>query len=164
MGELDSAIANLFLRLCSLCICLKADDIYLDARVASLGGNAASNALQNYGLGFDQLNVLQEHNLIISDYNSFFDYRVCIAGAITGVNNQIVFPFQHQNRNYGLIPINERPKEQAFQLHGVALSKSGKELMKIVDIQPFENYTAALTAYFVRQGLQMLEIDSSVGI
>ena len=47
----------------------------LDARVPSLGGNAAQNSLEAYGLGFGNLNVLNEHGLIIADYNSWFDDR-----------------------------------------------------------------------------------------
>ena len=42
----------------------------IDARVPSLGGNAADNALQKYGLDFGNLNVLNEHGLIISDYRA----------------------------------------------------------------------------------------------
>lgn len=163
LGELDSAVAALFLRLCSLCVCLKAGDIYLDARVPSLGGNPASNVLRNYGLSFDQLNILQEHNLIIHDYNSYFDYKISIAGEIIGDSYQVVLPFLYQNKYYALLPVAERPKDQVFNLHGVALSKSGKELLRIVDIQPSENYTTALTDYFTRQGLQMLEMKVDDG-
>jgi addiction module HigA family antidote len=38
---------------------------------SSLNGNAASNALRQYGLSFDDLNTLQEYGLIIADYNSW---------------------------------------------------------------------------------------------
>lgn len=150
---------QLFLQLCSLCVCLKAGDICVDARVVSLDGNAASNALQKYGLNFDQLNILQEHNLIIPDYNSYFDYRICVARNAEGVSNLVAFPFRYQNKDYGLLPVAERPEDQALLLHGIALSKSGKELLKVVNIQSSENYTSALTDYFAWHNLQMLEIN-----
>ncbi|MBW4528175.1 MAG: DUF2806 domain-containing protein [Phormidium tanganyikae FI6-MK23] len=162
LGELDSGVAALFMQLCSLCVCLKAEDHYVDARVMSLAGNAASNALRNYGLNFDQLNILQEHDLIISDYNSYFDYRMCVARKAGGVSNLVAFPFHYQNKDYAFLPIGERSEDQALQLYGVALSKSGKELLRIIEIQPSEDYTRALTDYFVRQNLQMIEIGKPI--
>lgn len=47
VAELDSRVAGLFRTLCSLSISLKAGDHIIDARVASLGGQAAANALKN---------------------------------------------------------------------------------------------------------------------
>ncbi len=162
LGELDSQVAALFMQFCSLCVCLKSDDVCVDARVVSFNGSAASNALQNYGLNFDQLNILQEHGLIISDYNSYFDYRMCVARKSGEVGNLIAFPFQYQNKEYGLLPMGERAEDQALLLHGVALSRSGKELLRIIDIQTSEDYTKALTDYFVRQNLQMVGIGEPI--
>ena len=77
LKNLDQATARLFGKLCSICISLRLDgNQFIDARVPSLGGNAGSNALQEYGLDFGNLNVLNEHGLVISDYNSWVDYRV----------------------------------------------------------------------------------------
>jgi hypothetical protein len=64
MGQLDSGTANLFRKLCSFAISLRPANVVLDVRVASLGGDAAQNSLQNYGLGFDSLNILQEYGLV----------------------------------------------------------------------------------------------------
>ena len=63
LGSLDQNIANFFVRLCSMCI-----SQFEDIRVPSMGGNAGNNALQEYGLDFATLNLLNEHGLIISDY------------------------------------------------------------------------------------------------
>ncbi|MFM2315017.1 MAG: hypothetical protein RLZZ04_4293 [Cyanobacteriota bacterium] len=156
LGELDSHAATLFRHFCSLCVSLKVDTIYIDARVPSLGGHPSQNALQNYGLGFGQLNILHEYGLIIPDYDSYMDYRMCIANE----NNQVGLPFSHQNRNYGLLPSTERPNNQEFRLAGVALSRSGTELLKIVDIEPSNNYMTALMEYFAGQNLHMLEITN----
>ena len=67
---MDQSIAALFKKLCSACIVLGIpnNEMVIDARVSSLGGNAGSNALEKYGLGFRQLNILNEFDLIISDY------------------------------------------------------------------------------------------------
>ncbi len=154
LGELDSGAAALFRHFCSLCVSLKVDSTYIDARVPSLGGQAAQNGLQNYGLGFGQLNILHEYGLIIAEYDSYVDYRMCIANE----NNQVGLAFSHQNRDYGLLPSAERSNNQELRLTGVALSRSGTELLHIVDIEPSSDYTTALITYFTAQNLQMLEI------
>ena len=71
LKNLDKATSSLFRKLCSTCVSIRPDGkIFVDARVPSLGRNAADNALQKYGLGFLTLNVLNEYGLIISEYNS----------------------------------------------------------------------------------------------
>ena len=71
LKNLDQVTARLFSRFCSVCMytSIKEKEI-MDARVPSLGGNAGTNSLQKYGLNFSKLNRLNEHGLIISDYNS----------------------------------------------------------------------------------------------
>lgn len=154
IGQLDSRTANLFCLLCSLSISLSLGDNHIiDARVLSLGGNAGSNSLQNYGLNFDQLNVLQEYGLIISDYNSYMNYGMCVA-----IGTEVLFPFKYQNRDWGLVSSAERTTGQELRLYGVALSLSGKELLKIVDIETNDLFTDALKDFFQKQNLSMVEI------
>ena len=54
LSQLDQNAAALFKNLCSMCVVLKnpVNDYVFDARVPSLGGSAADNALRKYGLGF----------------------------------------------------------------------------------------------------------------
>lgn len=154
LGEFDSRVAALFRHLCSLSVSLRANDTIFDARIVSINGNAASNSLLDHGLSFDQLNVLNEYGLIISDYNSYFDYGMCIADG----NVLRGLPFTYQNREWGFTSSSDLPKEQKLQLHGVALSRSGRELLKIVDIEPNEKYTLELREFFAKRQLQMVEI------
>ena len=80
LRNLDQRTALIFRRLCSLAVSMSIPGVKdLDHRVISLKGKAAQNSLQDYGLAFDVLNLLNEHELIIADYNSWFDYRSCIA-------------------------------------------------------------------------------------
>ena len=79
LRNLDNATAKLFQLLCSACVKISPDgSLVLDARVPSLGRNAGENSLQKFGLSYGNLNILNEHGLIISDYNSRYDMRMCI--------------------------------------------------------------------------------------
>ena len=147
LKNLDQATARLFGKLCSICVSFR-----LDARVPSLGGNAADNALEKYGLGFGNLNVLNEHGLVISDYHCWGDYRSSVKARI---------PFSFQGRNWVFLPTTERAIAQELKIHGVALTRSGRELSRIVDLAPMNEYTQALTKFFKEKNLQMIEVDSS---
>lgn len=156
LSALNSTSAILFKRLCSLSMVLRVGNHVIDARVLSLAGNASTNSLQKYGLGFDQLNILHEYGLIIPDYNSWFDYRMTIADQ----NNQVPLGFQYQGSLWGLLAVNERPVSQAFQLHGVSLSRAGRELLSVVDIDSADDYTSALQEFFTQQNLKMIPVLS----
>lgn len=155
MAQLDNHAANLFILLCSLSISTRIpmSNEILDARVVSMG-NAGSNSLQAYGLGFAALNILHEYGLIISDYNSYMDYRTAIVH-----NNQIGLPMIYQNTRWALMPKVASPGLQEFRVDGVAFSRSGKELLSIVDIKPNEIYTAALNNFFDQRGMTMTSVD-----
>lgn len=154
MAQLDNRAASLFTRLCSISISIRIPKSaqILDARVVSMG-SAASNSLQAYGLGFDALNILQEYGLIIADYNSNMDYRMAVVH-----NKQITLPLLYQNAQWALFPKVPPPAPQAFKVDGVAFTKSGKELLSIVEIEPDEAYTAALMNFFDQQGMTMTKL------
>ena len=150
MRNLDQDTAKLFRQLCSACVFLAPDvGIVLDARVPSLGGNAAANSLKAHGLSFDVLNRLNEHGLIISDYNSWYDYQLAIGMKI---------PFVLQGKNWVLVPQENRKPRRPHKLSGVALTMSGRELARIVELQSMEAFTQKLKRYFLRDKLQMLEL------
>jgi Protein of unknown function (DUF2806) len=152
MAQLDNVAAAVFKLLFSLSISLRVpnSNAIIDARVVSMG-SAASNSLQAYGLGFDALNILQEYGLIISDYNSYMDYRVAVGNAPLSMT--------YQNAQWALIPkVDPPPTLQTFPLHGVAFSRSGKELLSIVDITPNEQYTDALNNFFDQSGMTMTRV------
>jgi hypothetical protein len=155
MAQLDNRAASLFTRLCSLSISTRIPKSahILDARVVSMG-NAGSNSLQAYGLGFDALNILQEYGLIIADYNSHMDYQTAVVH-----NKQIALPMIYQNAEWALFPKAPPLSPQAFRVHGVAFTKSGKELLSIVDIEPNDAYTEALKNFFDQQGMTMTTVS-----
>ncbi|MCG2598250.1 MULTISPECIES: DUF2806 domain-containing protein [Burkholderiales] len=155
MAQLDNKAASLFRLLCSLSISLRTPESneILDARVVSIDGDAATNSLGAYGLNFSALNTLHEYGLIIADYNSYSDYQVAVAH-----NNKINCPLIYQNISRALIPNAIQQQRQKFTLHGVAFSQSGKELLSIVDIEPNESYSKALTEFLHKKGMTMVMI------
>ena len=161
LGDMDKQSAESFAKFCSMCMSLNYENgDVIDARVLSLGGNAANNVLAEYGLNFGQLNYLNEHGVIIPDYNSWRDYQPCIEQIIQtagGSRVLIQFPFTYQGKSWLLIPDAERSHVSELKLHGVALTGVGVELKKIVDIVAMDDYTRKLTAFFQQKKLRMTE-------
>ena len=160
LDGLNQQTALLFRQLCSISMSVShPTEVFRDCRAASLGGNAASNALREYGLGFDALNVLNEHGLIISDYNSWFDYRNCIAQQISGLPGWSVFvAIRYRYEEWGLIPEDERDTSKELRIHGVSLSRTGRELFSVVELLSVPSYDQALSDYFGGMGLRMERI------
>ena len=164
LKHLDKAVADSFRALSSMCISVRLSHYGLvDARVLSLGGNASDNALSPYGLGFGVLNLLNEHGLIISDYNSWRDYYWAVGGAwTTGTSVPQLFrvPFSFQGRYWVLDTTSERNRPGAHKLHGVALTQSGVELLGVVGVEPMNLYTQALTKFLETAGLKLAEVQN----
>lgn len=159
LRNLDRETAKIFSTLCSACISIQTEDQFLDIRVASMGGNAATNALDKYGLNFDKLNILNEHGLIISDYNSWFDYNPCIEPWPSKAQVGMWFvPFYFQDKFWVLSPTTERDPNEEFRVSGVALTRSGRELSRIVDLEPMVTYGQSLLEFSGKKDLRMKEV------
>ena len=151
LGSLDQNIANYFLRLCSMSVSL-----FQDIRVPSLGGDAGNNALKEYGLDFDVLNLLNEHGLVISDYNSWREYTPCVA--VSGAGQLVAcIPFGYQGTHWILRPMSGDKVGTKLKIHGVALTKSGTELFRVVKLEAMDRYTKELAQFFERNGFRMME-------
>ncbi|MCY4101675.1 MAG: DUF2806 domain-containing protein [bacterium] len=162
LRDLNKRTADLFRRLVSLPVSLGQDGHFLDSRAPSLHGNAGSNSLREYGLSFDQLNVLNEHGLIIADYNSWFDYQLCIGLKVPDLPGQIArLPFTYQGEKWVLDAAEQQERSQEFKLHGVALTESGRELARVVDLESVPAYDTALKSYFESKGLVMTRVVGS---
>ncbi len=156
LGNLDQEAAKIFTKLCSLSMTFQGD-----VRVVSLDGQAGDNCLSKYGLSYAQLNILNEHGLIISDYNSWKDYQACIgikADISNGKAAMISVPFRYQGKYWLLAPGPSHSKSGQFRLHGVAFTRSGEELKQIIDTEPVEQYTHDLRVFFQKKNLIITEV------
>lgn len=156
LGQMDAAAAQLFQKLCSAAMSLQIHGHFLDVRVASLGGNAASNGLSKYGLSFDNLNTLQEYGLIISDFNSYMDYRPAIAN-----DNKVAIGFTYAGALHAFVPKEPRPASAEFRVSGVMLTKAGRELLRVVPLVPEPEYTADMLAFFETQGFRVVPVGTA---
>ena len=160
LKNLDVATARLFRTLCSACITAIPDGrTVMDCRVPVLNGTAGTNALSRYGLSFGQLNVLNEHRLIIADYNSRRDYQFSIVPMGDGKAAGPAVPFRFQGRYWALLAINGRAIGEEFRVHGVALTRVGEELSRIVDLEQMEQFAEDLERSLVsRHNLRMVQV------
>ncbi len=154
LASLDQETAGHFARLCSMCISTSPEDV----RVVSLEGSAAENTLQEYGLSFATLNLLNEHGLVISDYNSWKKFLPCIEVRVNGAEKQgICMPLIFRGRHFTLEQTSRASFGKVIKMYGVALTMSGRELSKIVKVEPVDNYSQELARYFQQRGLRMVE-------
>ena len=150
--------ARLFSRFCSAAVYLKGrEGEIFDARVPSLGGDAGQNSIAKYGLGFGQLNRLNEHGLIISDYNSYKTYVL-----VSDPDKARELELYHQGVSWDWVLAGQKvkEKEKTVKLHGVAMTVAGSELSRVVTPEPIADYTKALRAFLQNKfGLKMSQIE-----
>ena len=159
LRNLDQATARLFTQLCSVCAFrILPDGEIFDARVPSLQGHPAQNSLRVYGLSFSALNQLNEHGLIISDYNSWIDYNLGVRVKPDNIPILVGTNFFFQKKHWVLVSMDEHDLNEEFKLNGVALSFAGKELSRIVSIEPMKDFAQAFTRFLEKQKLKMVEV------
>ena len=178
LRNLDRRVATVFQRLCALSTSLvlpaagvnlpdeivglgfdaRHQRLLIDQRVIVRRGNAASNALKGYGLDFGTLNVLNEYGLIISDYNSWHDYRPVVVATNTAPTG--FFRIDHARRRWVLFQDRGDAAQGELRQSGVALSSAGRQLASVVDFEPDEQYLADLRGHFQAQGLRLVESET----
>ena len=164
LKDLDATTARLFARLCSAAVYLRGlDGEIFDGRVPSLGGNAAQNSLESYGLDFGALNRLNEHGLIIADYNSYSTYVVIDDSEAAGEAE-----LYHQGVCWDCDIDGEDRKRVPVNLYGVAMTVAGCELSRVVSHEEIGEYTEALKGFLQRafrlRMRQKRETEDAVGL
>ena len=161
LKDIDLEVAKLFEQLCSVCVIVPGDGKrYLDARVPSLDGRASANSLQAYGLSFDSLNLLCEYGLIIADFDSWYPYSNCSKVPNTGVV-AVRVPFLFRGRYWVLSPVRGRKYSDEFRVTGVALTRAGRELSRVVTPTANEAYASAFEKFIDKSNFAMNEVPNS---
>ena len=154
LKNVDTQTAELFGVFCSAAIYLTDREGHVgDARVLSLGADGSHNSLRQFGLGFDELNRLNEHALIISDYGSYYDY-VVERDLEDGAD------LFHQGVRWDWVIQEEGKQMKKVKLHGVAMTVSGAELARAIPQVPMPGYTNQVKK-FLSDGfkVEMVRID-----
>ena len=165
MKDLDRSTATTFRRICSLSISMSGPDgISFDRRVLSLGKDPGYNGLDSYGLSYGTLNVLDEYGLITSDYENWIDYRMFVSNNTSSTTEILLGArLEYQSRSWILLSTTDKPLKSRYRFSGVALSQSGRELSRVVDIdidsKPIADYDRALRTYFESKHLRLVAVS-----
>lgn len=154
LKTLDVQTASLFQRFSAMCISLRSEGEILDSRVPHMGGLPGDNCLQEYGLDYNNLVNLEEYGLIVSDYESWLDYQECV---IPGTVNAPSAPFNFQGRNWMLESLVDRNPGE-FRVEGVALTGSGRELSRAVEVEVIDPFSQALMKYLTTRNMRMIQV------
>ncbi|MEJ7682155.1 MAG: DUF2806 domain-containing protein [Segetibacter sp.] len=125
ISQLDNLAAKLFEKLCSCAVSMQVGSHVIDTRVISFEGNAGANTLSKYGLSFDNLNVLQEYGLIISDYNSYMNYSPCVVNE----ENKVALPFKFSNNYFAFLPIDRDKYDKTPSISWCSSNKIRKRVI-----------------------------------
>ena len=156
ISQLDNEAAKLFQTFCSLTTSIWVDRVAIaDARVISVKGDAAANnSLREYGLSFNQLNILQEYGLVISSYDAGMHYERCYINEQEKYEISIKF----SNKHFLLKRKDFTDSNEKLRLTGPALTKAGLELLEIISFEIDNKYKADLEHLFESKGVEMVEL------
>lgn len=156
LGNMDQNIAELFQKVCSMSVVFEnlVNKSIVDLRVPSLDRTTGQNGLLEYGLGFKEILILIEYDLVAANYDTRYNYLNCIWDKKKNSAN----PFKHQGQYWILEPSPEEEKKSEFRLSGVRFSHVGSQLFHIVDQIPTQQYTKDLKDFFAKQQLQMVKV------
>ena len=146
LGVMETQTAALFRRLCNMIFVIPG----LSAIAITPGENTQGNALREFGISFFELNILQEHGLIISDFNSWIEFTVL--GETKG-------EISCAGRGVNIFSTNQERKEIKIRVHGVALSSMGKELYQVVELEENLEYMNRIAKYLTAKKMRV-EFDN----
>ena len=155
LGAISTETAQRFRRAASVCVYNEAGD----ARIPAVGGRLGDNCLSDIGLSFDVLTGLTENGLVHPDYSCYMPYgplHDSIHRPDLLPNTQL--PFRHQGRRWVLLGTTDRLKKKSSRVAGAALTTAGRELLRVVDIEPMPEFTKRLEAHFAKSNYQMVQV------
>ena len=128
-----------------------------------MGGNLGKNCLSDVGLSFDVLTSLTENGLVHPDYsceNGYGPLHEANTGISLPPNAQL--PFSHQGNRWVLQGTTDHAAKKAIRVVGAAFTQAGRELLKVVQLEPIPHFTQRLKAYFANNDYKMLQVPEDV--
>lgn len=159
MGQMDTDVAELFRQFCSLTSSLQMGSSVIDGRLLVLKNNG-SPLLHDLGMTYGNLLTLQEYGLIVDAEATKFPYDMCILGSDNGKPK---LALTYNSVQYVLIPKPPKTAEDFghFLQFGIALSRVGRELLNVVELQENQQYSEAFNSFFDQEHLVLYKIPES---
>ncbi len=174
LRNLDMETAGLFGKLCSICLeFYSAEDIVaLDLHIIS---PPHMSGFGHWGLGIRVLDALNEHGLIVPNYQSELNFRLGKGPWAESQTAGTRITFQSRTwmlearedpddiYTFGSNWQIEHPKEEGgdYRLvgqRGVVLTKAGRELARFVEPEPANEYASKLRSFLQLLGLRMIAV------
>ena len=73
-------------------------------------------------------------------------------------------PFRHQGRRWVLVGASDALAVKSIHVAGAAFTTAGRELLKVVDIEPMPDFTTQLRADFAKSNYEMVEVAEDVSV
>lgn len=166
MGQMDADVAEIFRRFCSLCCAYRVgkERKIIDGRALALGVNNQT-ALHDFGLPFSQMLMLEEYGLIAGIDPTSFPYDISLTRESYD-GNIPVLPLAYSNELYMLHPKPPKTEKDfdGYGIFGVGLSRVGRELLNIVELEENPKYTKALMEFFDREGLIPIKLPDNMEV
>lgn len=165
LRNLDQSIALLFQDLCSISISV-ADPTtgkINEARAPFVAGYNNGAGLEQFGVDYGDLLVLNEHGLVIAEPNSWREYVLWLPLRVRrNVPLQAYIPFRYQQRFWILQPSTLASVDNKLRITGAALTTSGMELLRVIEARDFSEkaqaHDHALRAFFAAENFRMVEV------
>lgn len=150
--------AMLFQRLCSLAVRARDTNggIY-DMRIWSLGLDAGSNELKEFGITYAGLTALMEAGLIHTDLMSSRAYLPALQNSSGDLMNAVEYAGCQWSIEYANAG-DEQSQDERKRFTGIAFTRTGAELSEIVDVDEHAGYTAAMHAFLQQSGLRIRKV------
>ena len=129
-----------------------------------MAGQLAQNCQADVGMSFDVLTALTDNGLLHPDYACRIGYgplRKANPAMVHPPNTQL--PFRHQGRRWALLGGTDDLKVKSVQVHGVAFTTAGREILQVADIEPMPEFTERLKEHFADSNYQMVEVPERGG-
>ena len=164
LKSLDAETARLFETLCSMCFVASQKDNPLNAVVPCFSGHPGKDALKEYGLSFNGLSRLSDHNLIMLEYSSvaawdsWDDLILPIMDCRQQISVTTTF-FQFQGKKWMLRATQQYEGNFRFRISGITLKSAGQELLSVMNVQQDDKFVEYVKTNLLSEGIEMVEVE-----